>query len=67
MIETSPAPFPHWTIKEIMEQPIAASRALGYGGRLHPEVTEIPTISTQDSERQASEVMSAGWDQTWRS
>eukprot|EP00658_Telonema_sp_P-2_P030222 TRINITY_DN22866_c0_g1_i2.p1 TRINITY_DN22866_c0_g1~~TRINITY_DN22866_c0_g1_i2.p1 ORF type:complete len:555 (+),score=136.00 TRINITY_DN22866_c0_g1_i2:133-1665(+) len=36
-IETSPAPYPHWTIKEIMEQPVAASRALGYGGRLHPE------------------------------
>lgn len=30
----SPAPFPHWTIKEIMEQPNALSRALNFGGRL---------------------------------
>jgi predicted glutamine amidotransferase len=29
----SPAPYPHWTIKEIMEQPEAISRTLGYGGR----------------------------------
>jgi len=30
----SPEPFPHWTIKEIMEQPEAIARALNYGGRL---------------------------------
>ena len=29
----SPAPYPHWTIKETMEQPEAIARALGYGGR----------------------------------
>lgn len=33
-IELSPDPYPHWTIKEIMEQPEAVSRALGYGARL---------------------------------
>jgi glucosamine--fructose-6-phosphate aminotransferase (isomerizing) len=33
VIELSPAPFPHWTIKEILEQPEALSRALNYGGR----------------------------------
>ncbi len=33
-IELSPAPWPHWTIKEIMEQPAAISRALNYGGRI---------------------------------
>eukprot|EP00744_Colponema_vietnamica_P001287 GILI01002149.1.p1 GENE.GILI01002149.1~~GILI01002149.1.p1 ORF type:complete len:703 (-),score=268.20 GILI01002149.1:429-2537(-) len=33
-IELSPQPYPHWTIKEIMEQPMAISRALNYGGRL---------------------------------
>jgi len=27
-------PWPYWTIKEIMEQPEALSRALNYGGRL---------------------------------
>ena len=29
----SPAPFPHWCIKEITEQPISASAAMNYGGR----------------------------------
>uniref|UniRef100_A0A6B2KZM4 Glutamine--fructose-6-phosphate aminotransferase [isomerizing] n=1 Tax=Arcella intermedia TaxID=1963864 RepID=A0A6B2KZM4_9EUKA len=32
--QLSPDPWPHWTIKEIMEQPEALSRALNYGGRL---------------------------------
>mmetsp|Transcript_8901 Transcript_8901/g.19985 ORF Transcript_8901/g.19985 Transcript_8901/m.19985 type:complete len:717 (-) Transcript_8901:106-2256(-) len=30
----SPAPYPHWFIKEVMEQPQAIGRALGFGGRL---------------------------------
>ena len=30
----SPAPFPHWTIRECVEQPEAIARALAYGGRL---------------------------------
>lgn len=33
VIELSPEPFPHWTIKEITEQPAALSRTLHYGGR----------------------------------
>ena len=33
-IELSPAPYPHWTIKEIMEQPESLARALNYGGRI---------------------------------
>eukprot|EP00485_Elphidium_margaritaceum_P008201 CAMPEP_0202686498 /NCGR_PEP_ID=MMETSP1385-20130828/2258_1 /ASSEMBLY_ACC=CAM_ASM_000861 /TAXON_ID=933848 /ORGANISM="Elphidium margaritaceum" /LENGTH=707 /DNA_ID=CAMNT_0049341083 /DNA_START=152 /DNA_END=2275 /DNA_ORIENTATION=- len=32
--KTSPAPFPTWTEKEIMEQPLAVSKALSYGARL---------------------------------
>jgi len=32
---STPDPFPHWTIKEIMEQPEAIARALNYGGRLY--------------------------------
>lgn len=36
-IPTSPAPYPHWTIKEIFEQPEAISRALNHGGRLQDE------------------------------
>lgn len=36
-IQLTPAPWIHWTIKEIMEQPEAVSRALNYGGRIDPE------------------------------
>ena len=32
--EASPAPYPHWFIKEVMEQPQAIGRALCFGGRL---------------------------------
>lgn len=31
----SPAPYPHWFIKEVMEQPQSIGRALGFGGRLY--------------------------------
>lgn len=34
VIELSPAPFEHWTIKEIMEQPDALLRTLNNGARL---------------------------------
>jgi glucosamine--fructose-6-phosphate aminotransferase (isomerizing) len=37
-VELSPAPFPHWTLKELVEQPEAIARALGFGGRLADEV-----------------------------
>jgi glucosamine--fructose-6-phosphate aminotransferase (isomerizing) len=30
----SPDPFPHWTLKECVEQPEAIARSLGFGGRL---------------------------------
>lgn len=30
----TPAPWPHWTIREIMEQPVALSMALNCGGRV---------------------------------
>lgn len=33
-IATSPAPHPHWTLKEILEQPEAINRTLNYGARL---------------------------------
>ena len=33
-IETSPAPYEHWTLKEILEQPLAVSKALNFGGRI---------------------------------
>ena len=31
----SPAPFPHFTIKELLEQPEAIARAMSYGARLN--------------------------------
>ncbi len=31
----TPAPYPHFTLKELMEQPEAIGRAIGYGGRLN--------------------------------
>lgn len=34
LITTSPAPHPHWTIKEILEQPEAVMRTLNHGARL---------------------------------
>lgn len=33
-VAMSPDPWPHWTIREIMEQPVALSAALNHGGRL---------------------------------
>ena len=33
-VKLSPDPFPHWTLKELVEQPEALARALGFGGRL---------------------------------
>ena len=34
VIETSSYPYPHWTIKEICEQPMSIMRTLNMGGRL---------------------------------
>lgn len=36
-VKLSPEPYPHWTLKECMEQPEAIARALGFGGRLGSE------------------------------
>lgn len=36
-VKLSPDPFPHWTLKELMEQPEAIARALGFGGRMSYE------------------------------
>ncbi|GAB5362710.1 hypothetical protein AAMO2058_000821400 [Amorphochlora amoebiformis] len=33
-IELDPSPYPHWTLKEIYEQPEAVARAIAYGARL---------------------------------
>ena len=33
-LELSPEPYPHWTLKEIHEQPDSCLRAISFGGRL---------------------------------
>ncbi len=33
-VQLTPDPWPHWTIREIMEQPEALARALNFGGRI---------------------------------
>ena len=37
-IAVSPEPYPHWTIKEILEQPEAIRRTLNHGARLRSDV-----------------------------
>jgi glucosamine--fructose-6-phosphate aminotransferase (isomerizing) len=38
-IETSPIGYPHWMIKEIMEQPLSVQRVLNNGGRIETDTT----------------------------
>lgn len=33
-VETSPAPYDHWTLYEALQQPMAIARALAFGGRM---------------------------------
>ena len=40
-VSLSPAPHPHWTIKETLEQPEAIARALGYGGRFSEGLVKL--------------------------
>jgi glutamine---fructose-6-phosphate transaminase (isomerizing) len=47
-IQLSPDPYPHWTIKEIMEQPSSISRALNFGGRISSS-SEVRLGGLQDN------------------
>ena len=40
-VKLSPAPYPHWTLKECVEQPEAIGRALGFGGRLTSDHVQL--------------------------
>jgi len=40
-VKLSPAPYPHWTLKECVEQPEAIARALGFGGRLTSDQVQL--------------------------
>ena len=42
----SPEPYPHWTIRECIEQPEAIARALGYGGRLGADKVFLGGLDT---------------------
>ncbi|PFH38657.1 glucosamine-fructose-6-phosphate aminotransferase [Besnoitia besnoiti] len=51
-IEVSPEPFPHWTVKEVFEQPQALARAMNYGGRIAPYQNRVK-LGGLDQNRQA--------------
>uniref|UniRef100_A0A0G4HC19 Glutamine--fructose-6-phosphate aminotransferase [isomerizing] n=1 Tax=Chromera velia CCMP2878 TaxID=1169474 RepID=A0A0G4HC19_9ALVE len=40
-VQVSPDPYPHWTLKEIHEQPKSLARALNYGGRIQPPANRV--------------------------
>ena len=47
----TPAPWPHWTIREIMEQPVALSMALNCGGRvLGPSAVKLGGLEARRAE-----------------
>lgn len=53
VIAASPDPYPHWTIKEILEQPDAVRRTLNYGGRLKSD----DQVKLGGLERHATELL----------
>ncbi len=53
-IAASPAPYPHWTIKEIMEQPEAVRRTLNYGARINDD----SSVKLGGLERSSPELLS---------
>jgi glucosamine--fructose-6-phosphate aminotransferase (isomerizing) len=51
VIASSPAPFPHWTIKEILEQPDAVARTLNHGARIKGEMSvKLGGLETREDE-----------------
>jgi len=46
----SPDPYPHWTLKELMEQPEAIARALGFGGRMSYERVLLGGLDQRENE-----------------
>lgn len=46
-VRLSPSPYPHWTIREIMEQPKAVASALAYGGRISDENFYLGGLETE--------------------
>lgn len=46
-VRLSPTPHPHWTIREILEQPKAVAAALGYGGRVSEDHVYLGGLETE--------------------
>ena len=49
-VQLSPAPYPHWTLKECLEQPEAIARALGFGGRLTADNVQLGGLEKMKDE-----------------
>jgi glucosamine--fructose-6-phosphate aminotransferase (isomerizing) len=49
-VKLSPAPYPHWTLKECFEQPEAIARALGFGGRLTADHVQLGGLEKMKDE-----------------
>ena len=47
--QLTPEPYPHWTIKEIMEQPEAIMRAISFGGRLYDNNVRLGGLESNKS------------------
>ena len=52
-VKLSPAPYPHWTLKECVEQPEAIARALGFGGRMTQEHVQLGGLEKMKKELSA--------------
>lgn len=46
----SPAPYPHWTLKELMEQPSAVTAAMNNGGRLNGDLVKLGGIDRAEKQ-----------------
>mmetsp|Transcript_41753 Transcript_41753/g.100199 ORF Transcript_41753/g.100199 Transcript_41753/m.100199 type:complete len:724 (-) Transcript_41753:850-3021(-) len=47
-VKLSPEPFPHWTLKELSEQPEAIARSLNFGGRMSYEKVILSGLDTNE-------------------
>lgn len=49
-VRLSPEPYPHWTIREIFEQPKSIAAALGYGGRISDDMVYLGGLDERKEE-----------------
>ncbi|KAF8820286.1 glucosamine-fructose-6-phosphate aminotransferase [Cardiosporidium cionae] len=55
-IALSPAPFDHWTLKEIFEQPQSLARAMNFGGRLRCEDVGVKLGGLDSNKERLSQI-----------